>query len=306
MSDAAPPRGFTEADRRAGFVSSVMAYVLWGFLPLFIHILAFADVREVLGQRILWSVPAALVAIVCMSGVRRGLLEIRAAFQPRMLLTLAASAIFIFMNWALYVWLVLHHRVIEGSLAYFLSPLVAIAVGTIFFGEKISAPQIAALGLATAGVVTQGIAIGAPPWMALGICATWSIYMVIRKQAPVPAATGLLMETLLLAPLAMVLLLWAAHDAPLAFTANSNHALLLMLTGPVTALPLILFAFGARRVSYTAVGLVQFLAPTLQFFTGLALGEEFTPLRGVSFALIWAGLLFFAWDSLRPRAVAPA
>lgn len=305
MTDAAPPRGFTEADRRAGFVSSVMAYALWGFMPLFIHMLAFADVREVLGQRILWSVPAALIAILCVSGVRRGLKEIGAAFAPRMLATLAASAVFIFMNWALYVWLVLHHRVIEGSLAYFLSPLVAIAVGTIFYREKISGPQIAALGLATAGVVTQGLAIGAPPWIALGICATWSIYMVIRKQAPVPAATGLLMETLVLTPLAIVLLFWAAQAGPLAITNNSGHALLLMLTGPVTALPLILFAFGARRVSYTAIGLVQFLAPTLQFLTGLTLGEEFTPLRAVSFALIWAGLLFFAWDSLRPRAAAP-
>ncbi|HVK82387.1 MAG TPA: EamA family transporter RarD, partial [Verrucomicrobiae bacterium] len=199
----------------------------------------------------------------------------------------------------LYVWLVLQARVIEASLAYFLAPLVSVAVGVFFFKEQIRTPQVIALTLALIGVVVQGIALGAPPWAALALCATWSVYAVIRKRAAVPAATGLFIESVALAPVAIALLMWTASEVPLAFNTSWPHATLLALSGPITAIPLMAFAFGARRVSFTALGLLQFLAPTLQFATGLAFGEPFTPLRGVSFALIWVGLIFFAWDTLR-------
>lgn len=305
MTDAALPLSPQEAERRAGFIAAALAYVMWGFLPLYLKVLAFADVREVLAQRILWSVPAALLAVFVMSGMRRGLGELSAAFNPRMLGTLTLSACFIFFNWGIYVWLVLHERVIESALAYFLAPLVAVAVGTIFFGEKISTWQVAALGLATAGVIAQGFALGAPPWMALALCATWSAYAVIRKRAPVPAATGLMIETLVLAPVAIGLLVWTQRDlGALAASDGWGHAALLAVAGPITALPLMLFAFGARRVTFVSLGLLQFLAPSLQFATGIAFGEPFTPLRAVSFALIWAGLGFFAWDTLRRARVA--
>ncbi len=279
--------------------AAALAYVSWGFLPLYLKLLAFADVREVLAQRILWCAPAALIAVFAMSGWRRGLSEIGAALKPRMLLTLTASAAFIFVNWGLYVWLVLQSRVIEASLAYFLAPLVAVAVGVTFFKERISRLQMVALSLATLGVIVQGAALGAPPWMALAICATWSAYAVIRKRAAAPAATGLFIETLALAPVAVGLLYWTAHTASLSFGADWNGSLLLALAGPATALPLMAFAFGARRVSFVSLGLLQFVAPSLQFATGLAFGEPFTPLRALSFALIWAGLGFFSWDTLR-------
>lgn len=289
----------SELDRRAGFLAAAAAYVMWGFLPLYLKLLQDVDVREVLAQRIIWCVPAAFIAVFAMSGWRRGWGEIGAALKPRMLGALTASAFFIFINWGLYVWLVLQSRVIESSLAYFLAPLVSVAIGVAFFGEKIRTPQVVALLLALAGVIVQGIALGAPPWAALALCATWSVYAVIRKRAPVPAATGLLIETLALAPVAAGLLWWAAQSAPLSFSADWSHAILLALAGPVTAIPLMAFAFGARRVSFIALGLLQFLAPSLQFATGIAFGEPFTLLRGVSFALIWAGLGFFAWDTLR-------
>lgn len=289
----------SEADRRAGFVAAASAYVMWGFLPLYLKLLAFADVREVLGQRILWTVPAAFLAVFALSGWRTGRRELAAAFNPRMLGTLALSACFIFFNWGIYVWLVLQERVIESSLAYFLAPLVSVAVGVLFFRERITAAQIAALALALAGIVVQGVALGAPPWMALALCATWSVYAVIRKRAAVPAAAGLLIETVTLAPVAVGLLISAASAAPLAFSADWRQALLLALAGPITALPLLAFTFGARRVSFTSLGILQFLAPSLQFATGIAFGEPFTPLRGVSFALIWLGLGLFSWDIVR-------
>ncbi len=300
MSEAAPITASpSEAERRAGFIAAASAYVIWGFLPLYLKLLATIDVREVLAQRILWAAPAAFIAIFIMSGWRAGWREIATAFRPRMLATLTASACFIFVNWGLYVYLVLNERVIESALAYFLAPLVSVAVGVLFFREKITTPQIIALALALVGVVVQGIALGSPPWMALALCATWSTYAVIRKRAPVPAAVGLFIESLALAPVAIGLLFWAASEAPLAFSADWTTAILLAIAGPVTAIPLMAFAFGARRVSFVTLGLLQFLAPTLQFTTGIVFGEDFTFLRGVSFALIWAGLAFFSWDTLR-------
>ncbi|MEZ5955739.1 MAG: EamA family transporter RarD [Hyphomonadaceae bacterium] len=289
----------SEAERRAGFISAASAYVIWGFLPLYLKLMASVDVREVLAQRILWAAPSAFVAVFLMSGWRPGWREIGAALKPRMIGTLAASACFIFLNWGLYVYLVLNERVIESALAYFLAPLVSVAVGVLFFREQIRTPQIIALTLALVGVVVQGFALGAPPWMALALCATWSVYAVIRKRAPVPAAVGLLIESLALMPLVVGLLWWAASEAPLSFTSNWQMATLLAIAGPVTAIPLMAFAFGARRVSFTTLGLLQFLAPTLQFCTGLAFGEPFTPLRAASFLLIWLGLAFFSWDTLR-------
>ncbi|MGD9979012.1 MAG: EamA family transporter RarD [Hyphomonadaceae bacterium] len=301
MSEATAPltSSPSEADRRIGFYSGVFAYLFWGFFPVFLKLLEFADVREVLAQRVLWSAPAAAIAVVIMSGWRLGLREIATALKPRMLLTLAASSCFIFVNWGLYVWLVLTERVIESALAYFLAPLVAVAVGVLFFQERITRAQIAAIALAALGIVVQGFALGAPPWMALALCATWSAYAVIRKRAPVPAAVGLLIETLALAPLCLGLLWWAAQSAPLSFTTGWDHALLLALSGPATALPLMAFAFAARRVSFVTLGLLQFIAPSLQFMSGIAFGEPFTLLRAASFALIWLGLAFFSWDVLR-------
>ncbi len=289
----------SDAERRAGFIAAASAYIMWGFLPLYLKLIAFADVREVLGQRILWCAPAALIAVFVMSGWKRGLTEIATALRPRMLSTLAASACFIFVNWGLYVWLVLTERVIESALAYFLAPLVSVAIGVLFFKEAVTRWQIWALALAMVGIVVQGFAIGAPPWMALALCATWSVYAVIRKRASVPAATGLLIETVALAPLAIGLLYWVAADATLAFSGSWSNAVLLAIAGPVTALPLMAFAFGARRVSFVTLGLLQFLAPSLQFMTGIAFGEPFTPLRAASFVLIWIGLGIFSWDTLR-------
>ncbi len=162
-----------------------------------------------------------------------------------------------------------------------------------------SRPASDRTGARAAWLVGPSFALGAPRGRRSRLCGTCSVYAVIRKRAAVPAAVGLLIESLALAPLAAGLLFWAASDAPLSFTADWSMALLLAIAGPVTALPLMAFAFGARRVSFTTLGLLQFLAPSLQFATGMAFGEPFTPLRAASFVLIWAGLAFFSWDTLR-------
>lgn len=302
MSETSLPIRPTDVDVRAGFIAGVIAYSFWGFLPLYLQLIEFADVREVLGLRILWSIPAALIALVVMSGWRRGFADLATAFKPRMLATLAASAVMILCNWGLYVYLVMHQRVMEASLAYFLTPLVAVGVGVAFFKENISRWQASALGLAGFGVLVQTIALGAVPWLALAVCASWSAYALIRKGAPVSAPTGMFIETMVLAPIAIGFIVWAAQSGPLAFTQSTGHAVLLALSGPATALPLMLFAFSARRVSLTTLGLLQYLAPSIQFAIGFFSGEPFTPARAASFALIWLGLAVFSWDTLRRAA----
>lgn len=300
MTSVAAPAQVEQNEARAGFVAAFCAYLIWGVLPVYLKQIAFADVREVLGVRILISIPAALIAVFVLSGGwTRGWADLRAAMRPRMLAALSCSAVFIFANWGLYVWLIAQGRVIEASLAYFLAPLTTVAMGVAFFNERTNKLQIAALATAAFGVLVQGVAVGAPPWAALGICASWSVYTFIRKRAPVQAGAGLFVETTVLAPVAAGLLFWVSIQAPLSFTHSLREGALLSLAGPATALPLMLFAFAARRITLTTLGLLQYLAPTLQFLTGLAYGEPFTPLRAASFGLIWLGLILFTSDAIR-------
>ena len=282
---------------RAGFQAALAAYLIWGLLPLYLMLVSFADPREVLGQRILWCLPATLIGVFTLGGWRHGLSELRAALRPKLIGALALSAAFIFVNWAIYVWAVAAHRVIDAALAYFLAPLVQAGLGVIFFKEKLSPWQGAALACAGAGVVIQGLALGVFPWISITLCLTWCAYALVRKQAVVPAAAGLFIETTLLAPLAVALLL--SLGAAATFDDNAGRAALLALAGPATAIPLALFAYGARRLSFTTIGLLQYIAPSLQFAVGALAGEPLNALRLVSFAIIWIGLALYTYDAMR-------
>ena len=289
MNDAHP-------EARAGFIAALAAYGVWGVLPLYLKLVGFANPWEILGMRVLWSIPAAIVGVLLMGGLAE---TRKAVAQPGVLRALALSSLFIAGNWAIYVWAVAAHHVIEASLAYFLTPLVNVAFGVTLFGERLTRPQTIALCLAALGIVAQGVALGAVPWVSIALCATWSLYGLVRKQAPVPAAGGLLMETLMLTiPSALGLWWLSTTKAELAFDDSARNALLLSLSGVATALPLILFAFAARRLKFSTLGMLQFLAPTAQFLIGVAYGEPLTPLRIAGFAAIWAGLAVFTWDAV--------
>lgn len=291
------------SDVQRGLLAAAAAYGLWGLLPAFLKLLHFASPNEVLSARILWSVPFAALAVALTGGFR----DARTAVaQPGMLRALLLSSMLIAGNWWVYVWAVANAHVIEASLAYFLTPLVNVAFGVALFGEKLGRVQIAALTLAAAGVLLQAVALGSPPWIALALCATWSTYGLVRKQAPVPAAAGLLVETMILSVPAALGLAWLASQAPLALTQSTTNFTLMALAGPATAIPLILFAFGARRVRFTTLGLLQFIAPSLQFLLGVLYGEPLTALRLASFGLIWAGLAVFMLDAVRREQRAPA
>lgn len=284
------------ADVRQGFAAAFAAYCLWGVLPLYLHLLQFARPEEVLASRILWSIPAIGLALTVMGGwgqVRAGLTD------PKVRSRLVLSAVLIAINWWVYVWAVANNRVMEASLAYFLTPLVNVAMGVALFQERLRPLQGAAVAVAGLGVLVQGVAMGAAPWVALVLCASWSWYALVRKQTPVSAAGGLFIETLVLAPLAAGGLLLLANMGPLGQAETVGHAGLMALAGPATAVPLILFAIGARRLQFSTLGVLQFIAPSLQFLVAVMLGEALTPLRLASFVLIWAGLVLFTLDAWR-------
>lgn len=295
---AVPNTSYSHEDIRAGLIAAFSAYTVWGLLPVYLKIVGFADPMEVLGLRILWSIPACLLGVLVISGWRKGLGELRTALRPGLLGLLALSSVFIFFNWAIYVWAIADNRVIEAALAYFLAPLVQVALGVIFYKEKLSALQLVALAFAAAGVIAQGVALGQFPWTSVLLCATWCAYSLMRKRAVVPAATGLLIETLILAPVAAGLLVWLGAGA-LSAGDSAAHFWLLALAGPLTAVPLALFAFGARRLNFSTIGLLQFIAPSIQFLLGVAYGEPLNGLRVASFTLIWMGLAIFCFDVWR-------
>jgi chloramphenicol-sensitive protein RarD len=266
------------------FWSALSAYSLWGLLPLFLHLFSALSPLFVTAQRIVWTLPCAFAAAVLING----LASLRVA--KRTLLLLALSALLIGGNWLLYVWAVGQNRVVESSLGYFINPLINVAMGVAFFREKLTKWQVLAIVCACAGVLNQTFLVGAFPYVALGLAFSFAAYGLVRKLAQVEPAAGLFWESVILVLPAVFVLGWYHQSGEAVMGGSLQMAGLLFLLGPATAIPLILFAIGARGLPFTILGLLQYLAPTLQFTTGILMGETFTAGHGVTFALIWAGL----------------
>jgi chloramphenicol-sensitive protein RarD len=203
----------------------------------------------------------------------------------------------LFLNWGTYLWSVVNHHLMEAALAYFLAPLMQVLVGVLFFRDKLRPVQMIAIGFAVLGVIAQGIALGAPPWIGIIICVTWVLYAGVRKFAPVAAAPGLFVETVVLVPIAIGILYWLSRTTALVFDDSLANAALLALAGPATAAPLILFVIAVRRISFSTLGVLQYIAPLMQFSLAVMFGEPLGALRVVSFVLIWIALIAFTWDS---------
>ncbi len=281
---------------RAALFAGLGAYGIWGFLPLYFHLLAGLGIgaAEMIAHRTVWSVFWA-AGLVWLS--RQGADVRRVLTEPRTLGLLALSTAAIFVNWTIYVVAVNQHKVIEASLGYYINPLLNMAVGALFFRERMPLTGKIAIVLATIGVGVQTIALGHLPLISLGLGISFCAYGVIRKQVKADAQTGLFFECAYLSLPGLAYVLWLQSTGAGHFLGGWNIALLLLAAGPATVAPLALFAWSARRLSLTALGFLQFVAPTLQFFVGLALGEAFTPLRALSFAFIWAGVAVFAWGA---------
>jgi chloramphenicol-sensitive protein RarD len=285
-------------ETRQAFSAGVVCYLIWGLLPGLFILTGRAGVSpwEILGQRALWSAPWA-AALVLMSGhlgqVRRALTT------PKTLGLLALSALMIASGWSVYVWAVNNGHNLESSLGYFINPLFNMAVGAVFFRERIGRLGLVAIGLAATGVVLQTLALGRPPIISLFLASTFCAYGIIRKRVDVDAQAGLLVETLLMAGPALAYVLWLGHSGAAAFGRLPTATWLLLLTGPATVIPLALFSWTARRLPLSTVAFLQFIGPTLGFITGLVVGERLNPLGVVSFAFIWAGVATFVIGALR-------
>lgn len=284
---------------RSGVLAALAAFFLWGILPIFWKLLHFLPPPTIVAQRTLWSL-VLLVGILAARGELRELL--RGLRSPSAVVWHLLSGTLLASNWLLYVWATLNGRILEGALGYYLNPFFNMLFGALWFGDRNSPWQLAAIALALAGVAIQIPAVGHFPWVALTLAVTFSLYAVVRKRAPLGSLIGLTAETTLLAPFALGWLIIGNSSPAAAFGGSVSHAGLIVGTGLATALPLLFFGHATRTIRLTTLGILQFLGPTLQFFIGWKLyGELMTPARLFSFALIWLAIGIYAADALRKK-----
>lgn len=289
-------------EQNRGILFALSAYGMWGLFPIYFKSVASVSPFEVLSHRIIWSV-IFLTLFIIISGRWQEL--IHNFRQKRLLASLTVSAILVSLNWLVFIWAVGQGRILETSLGYFINPLISLLLGMIFLGERLRKAQWIAILLAVAGVGYQLVLVGSLPWVALFLACSFGFYGLLRKRIVVDPFSGLLIETLLLSPFALLYLFWLNQHNQLAFLSESiEMSWLLVAAGIVTSLPLICFAAGARRLTLTLNGLLQYTAPTIAFLLAVVIYHE--PLdsnRLVTFALIWSGLILFTAEGIwRNRA----
>ncbi len=273
------------------------AYFLWGFLPLYLRLLREVPLLQLLAHRIVWALCFCAAAMTLSGAWARTL---RALRERRVVYSFVLSAALLALNWLTYIWAVNNDRTVEASLGYFITPLLNVALGVILLKEHMRWGQWIAIGIATAAVAYLTFAYGAFPWVGLLLGLTFGVYGLLRKRAALESLPGLTVETALSALIAAPYLVWMEANGGGSFVgAPLDRQLLLMATGVVTAVPLLLFAAGARRIPLSLLGVLQYLAPTIQFLVGVFIfGEPFNEQRLIGFALIWLALLIFTSESI--------
>ena len=281
--------------QREGVLAALVAYVLWGVFPVYFKLVQAVPPTEVLAHRIIWAVPFGALIL----HVRRQWPEVRETLaDPGKLFWLALAALFISANWFIYIWAVQQEEVLQASLGYYINPLMYVLVGVLFLKERLRRPQLVSVLLAAIGVSYLTIRGGQFPLVALSLALLFTLYGVIRKQVAVGAMPGLFIETLLLFPFAMAWLGWLMMSQQAEFGhGGPSISALLVLAGPLTVVPLLLFAVAARRLTLTVIGFMQFIAPTLQFIVGIFYGEVLTTAHLVCFGCIWAAVAIFSVDA---------
>jgi len=282
---------------RTGIFSAALAFLCWGLFPLYFHAVKEVPSMQILAHRMIWSL-AFLLIVLALRRQWRWLEQVR---QPRVFWSFVASALLLSANWLLYIWAVNNGHVIEASLGYFINPLVNIMFGYLLLKERLRRVQWIAIAIAALGVAWLTWQSGSVPWIALCLAASFGAYGLLRKTAALGALEGLSFETMVLFPIAAIYVGWLTLHGENAFLNTPSDATrwLLVAAGPITAVPLLLFASGARQIPLSILGLLQYLAPTIQFLLGVWLFKEaFTADRLVGFVLIWAALLLFAGEGL--------
>ena len=293
----------TSADRPSrlsgkGLLAAAGSFVIWGCFPLYLKPLNHIDSLQVVSHRVAW----ACVLIVIWLAVRGDLREVGKLFTQRAILSrLLLSAVLITANWLGYVWGVSHGRVLEASLGYFINPLANVLLGVLILRERLNVAQWVSVAVAAAAVIYVGVATGTPPWIALTVATSFSLYGLVRKVIQVEALQGLAVETLVLTPLALGYLIWCEVNGTGAFGhSGAFENALLVGCGPITAVPLFLFAYGARLIPYSTVGLILYITPSLQMLSGIFLyHESFSGARAIGFAMIWLALVIYVVDGVR-------
>ena len=291
---------------RAGLTFGLGAYLLWGFLPLYFKLLTEVAPSEIVGHRIIWS----LVFLAVLATLWRRWPGIRAAFATsRVLMTLTLTALLIGINWLIYIWAVINGHVLAGSLGYYLNPLINVLLGVVILKERLSRGQLFAVLLAGAGVAVLATGAGRDLWISLALAFSFGLYGFLRKVAPVDSLEGLSVETAILAPIALGWILWLNHEGAGGFGQFGWQTdAFLILGGAVTAVPLLLFTAAAKRLPYSTLGFLQYVAPSIQFLLAvLAFGEKLTTAHIICFGAIWSALAIFAFEGVRQgRAAARA
>jgi chloramphenicol-sensitive protein RarD len=293
-------RRLTVVETRRGLLLGLAAWIMWGFFPLYWPLLEPAGAVEILAHRIVWS-------LIIMAGIalalRRGA-RLRATLadrRTRTLLTLAAVLITI--NWGTYIWGVNNHHVVETSLGYFINPLVSVLLGVLVLGERLRALQWVALGIATAAVLALTVEYGRPPWVALILAFSFGSYGLAKKKANAGAVESLVVETLVVSPVALGYVIFLMATGASTFgNQGAGHVALIIGTGLITVLPLLCFGGAATRIPLSTLGLMQYLTPTVQFILGVVVfGEPMPLMRWFGFGLIWLALVLFTFETLRNR-----
>jgi chloramphenicol-sensitive protein RarD len=283
-----------------GLTAAIGAFVIWGLFPLYLKPMAEVPALQIMAHRVVWC----CLLVFAWLAIRGELGAVRTALaDSASRVRLAASATLISINWLIYVWAVNTGHTVEASLGYFINPLLNVVLGVVVLHERLNRVQWSAVALAATGVLYLTIATAHPPWIALALAASFGTYGLIRKVVRVESVPGLATETLMLAPFAVAFLAWCEVRGVGAL-AHSGAAIdaLLVGSGLVTALPLALFAYGARQIPYSTIGIVQYIGPTLQFLIGVfVFHEAFTSERALGFVLIWAALAFYAADGAYRR-----
>lgn len=289
------------SDGQRGFVFAFSAYLLWGLLPLYLKALGHIPAFEVLAHRIIWSIPIGALILICLGRVG----DLRLALKNKRTLTMATvTAALISVNWGIYIWAVSSGHALQTALGYYINPLVNVLLGALFLGERLTKPQMAAVALACAAVVVLTVSAGELPWVSLALALSFGFYGFLRKTLPIGPSEGFMLEVLILAIPSALYIGWTILQGQSHMTGGSASDIgLLLFAGPATAIPLVLFASGAKLLRFTTIGLMQYMAPTIVFFIAIFLfGEPFSQVQLVAFVMIWVALAIYTWSMFRNTA----
>jgi chloramphenicol-sensitive protein RarD len=294
----APNVNPASGDTAQGLGFALGAYILWGFLPLYLKAVSHVPAAEVVAHRIIWAVPIAAGLLIALGRTR----DIRAALRsPRTLAMGCVTAALITINWGIYVWAIAENRALDAALGYYINPLFSVALGALLLGEKLDKLQLAAVALALCAVVVLATTLGTVPWAAIAITVSWGFYALAKKQLPIGPNQGFLLEVLILLLPALGYVGYLTATGQSHFMAGDSHdTWLLMGCGVVTAVPLILYANGAKQLRLTTIGVLQYVAPTMIFLVAVFVFKEpFGQARMIAFPMIWGALVLYTISMIR-------